>query len=202
MRPLCCAAYLLGVYTRPAKMLSMMRLVFDQTQPPQPQPASERDLADHDLEYLLSYLSHLRGESYEIIARPDEDERGGVAPDYTVREVNSGGVIAVELSLLMKEDLQAAAASLIKQGANVIIIGPQTINPQEIAGGLTRAVERKLSRGQLLAVQADERILLLRNRLIATERTFLRAGISFDGIDTRGVDHAYLIASSRLIQLW
>jgi len=63
-------------------------------------------------------------------------------------------------------------------------------------------VTRKLSRGQLLAVQADERVLLLRNRLIATARTFLNAGISFDGIDKRGVDHVFLIVSSRLLQLW
>ena len=180
----------------------MAKIVFDEPQKPQPQTDDEDDLADHDLEYLLKYLARSRSKSYELLERPDRAERSGVAPDYLVREIESGRIIAVERTLLMKEDLQAANARLIRRGADAIIVGPTKIDPQEIADHLALAVERKISRGQLLAVKANERVLLLRNRLLATASTFLRADIRFRRTGEAGVDHAYLIASSRLLELW
>jgi hypothetical protein len=178
------------------------RLVFEERQAPQPECGNEEELAHHDLEYLLAYLSRSRSERYELVERPDRVRRTGVAPDYLVREIRSGRLIAVERAQLMKEDLQAAKARLIRDGANAIVVGPADISPQKIAEHLVRVIERKISRGQLLAVSADERILLLRNRLLATARTFLDAEVRFDKAARHGVDHTYVIASSLLVQIW
>jgi hypothetical protein len=136
------------------------------------------------------------------LERPDELRRNAPAPDYMLREIGSGRSILVERTQLMREDIQAAKARLIKGGADAIIHGPVTIRPDEIATHLVFIIERKICRSQLSALTGDERILLVRNRLLATMQTFLGASVSFKDIDRRSVDHAFLIASSQLAKLW
>jgi len=178
------------------------RIVFQQKQAAQPLTNDERLLADHDVDYLLAYLQQQRHEAYELVERPDERERQRAAPDYLFREKGSGRLVAIERTQLMRQDLQAAKARLLKMGADVIVIGPKHIDPVEESRFLKWAITQKVCRGQLQGVAADERILLLRNRLLATENTFLRSGIRFADADKNGVDHCYLIAGRRLLELW
>ena len=119
-----------------------------------------------------------------------------------MRDLRSGRSILVERTQLMREDVQAAIERIMSSGANAIIQGPQRIQPDEVATHLVSIVARKISRGQLRSLAADERILLVRNRLLATMQTFLWSSVSFKKSDRQSVDHAFLIASSQLAMLW
>lgn len=182
--------------------LARPQVVFAKLQERQPDTDEERDLADHDLSFLLDHLAESRGESYELVARPDEEQRQGRAPDYLVLERKSQRRIAIERTQLMEQDLQAAKARLIKGGAAAIIIGAKAIDPVAVAELLARAIAEKIARGQLGTVSADEKILLVRNRILATARTFLQGPIRFPGTCRDEVDHAFLIASRQLLELW
>jgi hypothetical protein len=186
----------------PGGRLRVTRLVFDEKQRPQPRTDQEQVLSDHDVQYLLRFLAQSRNESYELVGRPDERERQRPAPDYLFREKGSGRLIAIERTQLLREDLQAAKARHIKMGAGAVVIGPVEIDPGEVATFLVQAIARKIERGQLREAEANERILLIRNRILATAYTFLRYPIRFVDADECGVDHTYLIASSQLLQLW
>ena len=176
--------------------------MFQEQQALQPVTDDERLLADHDVGYLLAYLQQQRHEAYELVERPDERERQRAAPDYLFREKRSRRLVAIERTQLMRQDLQAEKARLLKMGAGVILIGPKHIDPVEEGEFLKWAIAQKVRRGQLNGIDADERILLLRNRLLATENTYLRSGIRFAAADKQGVDHCYLIARRWLLELW
>lgn len=180
----------------------MIRRVCDERQEPQPHTNDKRVLADHDLKFLLKCLAQSRGQEYELIDRPDEVRRDTAAPDYLVREKGSGRLVAIERTQLIEEDFQAAKARLVKRGASFIMTGLTQIDPYETAALLLLAIVRKTERGQLHGIEADERILLIRNRRLATAQTFLRTHIRFSEADRGDVDHAYLIASSQLLELW
>ena len=180
----------------------MLRVVFDGLRHPQPDTDLVRELADHDLRFLISYLSDSRDTTYSLSGRPDEEQSERPAPDYLIRESPSGRVIAIEHTLLMQQDLQAAIARRIKEGAKAVATCWRAIDPAEIGQALEIAVKRKLARGQLQNIDADERILLIHNRMISTEETYLEASVHFSHQDKSGIDHAYLIVSSRLLELW
>lgn len=178
-------------------------VVFSQRQPPLPEADDEQDLADHDLKYLLKYLALSRQKSYVLRERPDEQERNKAAPDYIVQEMGSKRLIAIERTQLLKQDAETTIARLMNGGADVVVGMWGKVNPNNIAQILAEALARKIARGQLHNVNADERILLIRNGLpLATEKTFSRVSIPFDDKERGMVDHAYLIASSRLLELW
>ena len=180
----------------------MVRIISTKLQPPQPEVDTDRELADHDLKYLVDFLSTSRSTRYELIERPDEKVQGRPAPDYLLRESPTGRIIAVEHTLLMDEDVQRSVARRMKAGAEIVTVGPKTIDPREIGQALHEAVARKLARGQLNGVAADERILLMRNRIFATAKTYLGAQLNFTFGDRTGIDSAYLIASRHLLELW
>ena len=177
----------------------LIRVVFDKPLPPQPDVETEKELADHDLLFLIRYLSRSRGTTYKLLERPDEQQSELPAPDYLIYESPSGHMIAIEHTLRMKEDQQAAIARLFKAGAEIVMGLPKGIDPVQHGQALEIAVRRKLARGQLQNARADERILLLHNRLMGTHKTYLRAPVHFSHHDKAGVDHAYLIASRRLL---
>ena len=178
------------------------KVVFGKLQERQPDTDDERDLADHDLSFLLDHLAESRSESYELVARPDEEERQGRAPDYLVLERKSQRRIAIERTLLMEQELQAAKARLIKGGAAAIVIGARAVDPVAVAELLSRVIAEKIAHGQLGAVRADEKILLVRNRVMATARTFLQGPVRFPTTCRDEVDHAFLIAGRQLLMLW
>ena len=178
------------------------RVIYDQLQKDQPEDGTELDLADHDLGYVCEFLSQSRGQAYEIVGRPDTHNRASSAPDYLVREDPSNRVIAVEHTRFMDQHLQAAKARLIRQGADVILIAPQSIDAQLVCSTLGSFLARKLARGQAASVRADERWLIVRNRALASHRTFLSANIQLPVRAIQGVDHCYLIASRRLLAIW
>ena len=180
----------------------LIRIVFDRLLPPQPDVNTDKELADHDLQFLISYLSRRRGTTYKLLERPDEQQSERPAPDYLICESPSGHTIAIEHMLLMKEDQQAAIARLFKAGAEVVMGRPKGIDPAEHGQALEIAVRRNLARGQLQNARAEERILLVHNRLMGTDKTFLQARVHFSHHNKAGVDHAYLIASRRLLGLW
>ena len=180
----------------------MAHIVFNKLQSPQPEADTERELADHDLEFLLDFLASNRGTTYKLIERPDENTSGQPAPDYLLLESPVERIIAVEHTLLMDEDLQRAISRRTKAGAEILMVGPKTIDPQANGIALEEAVARKLGRGQLHGVEANERILLVRNRIMGTEKTYLRARPNFPSEDRVGVDSGYLIASRHLLKLW
>lgn len=159
-------------------------------------------MADLDLQFLLGHLSEIRGTHYKLIERPDEQQRQTPAPDYLIQEQPTGKVIAIEYTQLMQEDLQRATARALKAGAGMVMYGPVRIDPQKIASALMVAIKRKLARGQLQNTEADERILLVYNRIMGTERTYQRANPRFTSNDTAGIDHTFLIADRRLFQVW
>jgi hypothetical protein len=179
-----------------------MRLVCAQVQDPQPLTNRERDLADHDVKFLLSYLAHERGTTYRTLARPDERERNKPAPDYLFLEFPSQRRVAVEHAKLMRRDLQRTKARAVKAGALAVMEGPRAIDPGEVVVFLEQFLAQKIGRGQLGEVQADERIILLRNRLLATARTFMEAPVLLPPVERGPVDHAFLIASRKLLQIW
>ena len=155
---------------------------------------------DRDLQYLLSYLQRSRSQSYQILERPDTITRNSVAPDFLVMEKPSGRRLAVEHTQLVSSDLQAAKARLLRAGA--VIVPGTTVEREAIASHLDEALDKKVKKGQLLAIEADERILLVHNHLIAPALSFLRASLNFPDRRVASVDHAYLIASRMLIELW
>ena len=176
------------------------RLVWEERQPPQPAVDDQQVLVDHDLKYLLRYLEQSRYRDYRIVSRPDQELRNEVAPDYLVEEVGSGRRIAVEHSQLMNQDMQAGIARGLKQGHELIMISGK-IDPGRVATLALDAINRKISKGQLIKASANERVLLLRNRLRASRNSFLRIN-DWGMIDPKGIDHAYLLAGSNLIELW
>ena len=180
----------------------MARIIFNKMRPCQPNSGTQQDLVDHDLAFLVDFLSTNRGAKYTLLERPDENTSDKPAPDYLLQESPTQRIIAVEHTLLMDQDLQGAIARRIKAGAGVVTVGFKTINPQEIGLALQEAVARKLARGQLTGVEADERILLVQNRLICSEETFEEAQLDFSTSDRDGVDSAYLIAFRHLLELW
>lgn len=182
-----------GQITRP-------RLVFDKLQRLPPEAYGDQQLADHDLKYLLKFFSQSRSESYKLLERPDEQERTKAAPDYIVRELASGRLIAIERTQLMKQDVAAAIDRLIKGGAD-FFWGPPISG--DIGKLLHDDVVRKIARGQLNNADVDERILLIRNRLGGISlKTFQLARAQFTDNEKGGVDHCYIIVWSQLLKLW
>lgn len=179
-----------------------MNTVFNKTQPQCPEWATVQDMVDLDVKFLLSYLREVRNTKYVLLDRPDDRQRSEPAPDYLFKERPTGNVLAVEHTYLMQEDLEAAIARAVKGGAGIVMYGPKTINPEENAIALMAAVRRKLGKGQLQNAVADERILLVHSRILGTEKTYLRANPRFTSVDKAGIDHAFLIASSRLLGMW
>ena len=92
------------------------RIVFQTLQDPQPFANTERDLADHDAEYLLKFLEESNHESYTLEARPEEQGHSTSAPDYLFRETETGRQVAVEHSLLREEELQADKGLRVRAG--------------------------------------------------------------------------------------
>ncbi len=168
------------------------------------QPDADHDwtLADHDLDYLCGFLATLRGQTYELLMRPDITIRNASAPDYLVLENPSSRRIAVEHTRFMDQTRQATKAGMLRQGAGTIVDGPRSIDPFAVCDALAQFLERKLGRTQASGIAADERILLIRNRVLATSRTFASVSLPLSTPARVAVDHCYLIASSQLLELW
>jgi hypothetical protein len=179
-----------------------LELAFDKIQPPCSERATQQEMANLDVEFLLCHLRKARNSEYEFLGNPDEQQRQQPASDCLYKEQLTGRIIAIEHTRLIQEDLQARFARAIKAGAGVIMYGPKAIVPEDNARALVTAIKQKLARRQLQNTQADERILLVDNRIMGTERTYLEANPLFSPADMEGVDHAFLIASSRLFKIW
>ena len=177
------------------------RIVFQTRQTSQPYTDSDDDLEDHDADYLRQFLESSRRETYTLEERPDRRNRNSPAPDYLFRENGSGLLFAVERSVLIHEDQQAEMAHRLKAGHDLLVIPWNALSPKELDKLLWTVIERKLSRGQLLGVDADVRILLLRNRLDANLDTYLGVSMPLELRRNSAVDHIFVIVRGQLVEL-
>ncbi len=177
------------------------RIVFDTLQDPQPFANSERDLADHDAEYLLKFLEKSNHESYSLEARPEEQGHNTSTPDYLFREAGTGRQIAVEHSLLREEELQTEKGRREKAGDESFRPLWRNLSPNHIAELLWTLIKRRMERSQLLEVGADIYVLLLRNRLDANLDAFLQVSIPVDFSEASAIDNVYVIVRGQLVEL-
>ncbi len=177
------------------------RIVFQTLQDPQPFANSERDLADHDAEYLLKFLEESNHESYSLEARPEERGHNTSAPDYLFRETGSGRQVAVEHSLLREEELQTEKGRRAEAGNESYAPLWRNLSPNQIGELLWTLIKRRMERSQLLEVGADIYVLLLRNRLDANLDAFLQVSIPVDFREASAIDHVYVIVRGQLVEL-
>ena len=157
--------------------MGIPRIVFQTLQDPQPFANSERDLADHDAEYLLKFLEESNQESYSLEARPEERGHSTSAPDYLFRETGTGRQVAVEHSLLGEEELQPEKGRRAKAGDESLTPLWRNLSPNQIGELLWTLIKRRMERTQPLEVGADIYVLLLRNRLDVNSDAFLQVSI-------------------------
>ena len=177
------------------------RVVFQTPQDTQPFANSERDLADHDAEYLLKFLEESNHESYSLEARPEERGHNTSAPDYLFRETGTGRQVAVEHSLLREEELQAEKGRRVRAGDESFAPLWRSLSPSQIGELLWALIKRRMERSQLLEVGADIYVLLLRNRLDANLDAFLQVSIPVDFREASAIDHVYVIVRGQLVEL-
>ncbi len=177
------------------------RIVFQTLQDPQPFANSERDLADHDAEYLLKVLEESKDESYSLEARPEERGHNTPAPDYLFRETGTGRQVAVEHSLLREEELQTEKGRRAEAGDESFRPPWRSLSPNQIGELLWTLIKRRMERSQLSEVGADIYVLLLRNRLDANLDAFLQVSIPVDFREASAIDHVYVIVRGQLVEL-
>ncbi len=177
------------------------RIVFPTLQDPQPFADTERDLADHDTEYLLKFLEESNQESYTLEARPEERGHNTSAPDYLFRETGTGRQIAVEHALLREEELQMEKGRRAKAGDESFRPPWRSLSPSQIGALLWTLIRRRMERSQLLEVGADIYVLLLRNRLDANLDAFLQVSVPVDFREASAIDHVYVMVRGQLVEL-
>lgn len=154
--------------------------------------------AQRDLEFLAHYFSSMCGETYNVSLLsnlPSSARRS-----YGVLQCPSDQQrIVVEQQELTTDDCKQAQASLAGLGETAKH-GLHQINRLELAAILREAIRVKLDANPLLTVESSERALLLRNRVNGmNESTYLGTALAFRAMP---VEHGFLIARGRLLELW
>ena len=142
---------------------------------------------------LAQYLGMSRGQKYEPVSC---DGSPGITLLVGKRDRM---VIAVERQELRRELVNAAGAQLAEEGKEWASVW-HSKSLFTFALLIARALESMMRSSRLLDLTAHERLLLVRNRLEGTDETwFCWAPLSVKKPPT--IDHVYLIARGRLLEL-
>ncbi len=174
-------------------------VVFQTLQEPQPFTNSERDLADHDVAYLIKYLE-FSGGPYSVEPHLETQDPTRVGPDYVLRGVDTGGVVAVEHSVLREEELQTEKSRRERLDKSFRPLW-RSLAPAQIGDLLGALIRRRIERSKLLEVNADGSVLLFRNRLDANLDAFTEVSIPVDLREASAIDHVYVIVRGQLVEL-
>ena len=151
------------------------QVVFQTLQEPQPFTNSERDLADHDVEYLIEFMQ-FGGESFSVDPHPERRDPTSPAPDYLMRAADTESVVTVEHSVLREEELQNEKSR--RERHDESFRPPwRSLAPAQIGELLGALIRRRIERSKLLDVNADGYVLLFRNRLDANLDAFTEVSI-------------------------
>jgi len=161
-----------------------------------------RVAADH----LMSCLGRIRGLQYEFLDRPDQINRRSRASDYRYKCRATGEIVAVEYKRFVDPE-QREAMSLLRQGRRLRPKG--RMRPLEHEGeqygslstGDANAEVRELrdfivqaiGYGQLQAVDANERILLILDARLVYLSFLTDTNFSFARSERDAVDHVFLL---------
>ena len=177
-----------------------MRLAARQIEAPAPQARGPDARAPYDIAFFLSFLVENRSVTYEPLSVPGARHESSAVQTFLLNEAGRDKRLALERLELTATHFEEARARLESRGS-IVKSSSFQLHKRDFAILLEEALATILGKSHLLAVSADERVLLIRNRLTGVdETTFLWAPISTP--ERSCIDHLYLIVRGRLLECW
>jgi hypothetical protein len=176
------------------------------------------------VDHLMSCLGRIRGLQYEFLDQPDQNSRRSRAPDYRYGCRATGDIVAVEYKRFVDPE-QREAMSLLRQGRRFrpkgrmrpvehegeqfgsISIGEPNAEVRQLRDFIVQAI----GYGQLQAVHANERILLILDARLVYLSFLTATDFSFAQSERDAIDHVFLLrpgsvghepTPSKILQVW
>jgi hypothetical protein len=175
--------------------------------------------------HLMSCLGQIRGVQYDLLDRPDHIDRNRSACDYRYSQPATGETVAVEFKRFVQPEM-VEAMSLRRKGKRFGQRGrmrplehageqygvmSKEFDPGDEVGELRGFIVKAVLRGQLQAVEADERLLLVLDTRLVYMDYATASNFSFNATERNAVDHAFLLRPgsrgtedrpSKILQVW
>lgn len=161
---------------------------------------SQESLNDEYVKYFIKCLEHERQTGYDLVSRPDRNNRQSAQPDYLFREPATEKLIALEYTRIYKSEESTKNRAFFidecdKRNIIPVVVGTNPPTSKELGERLTEFFIEKLSKGQFNSFAHAERILLCRNMWTDARIKHFSAAQPFIKLDTLKnlCDHIYVV---------